>query len=189
MGLSLIIVFIHQYYRGLAPPPDSWAARPDSELAIWHLTMAPEARFTLPAAAGGSAINRMLYFIEGEELVVAEQTHKEHVALTLRAEQAADLYNPHATSAVELLLLQGRPIGEPVAHQGPFVMNIQAELTQAFADYRRTQFGGWPWKEDAVVFPREKGRFALMDGVEIYPPSQASGPTPETCTPSATERF
>jgi hypothetical protein len=126
----------------------------------------------------------MLYFIEGEELVVAEQTHKEHVALTLRAEQAADLYNPHTTRTVELLLLQGRPIGEPVAHQGPFVMNTQAELMQAFSDYRRTQFGGWPWKEDAVVFPREKGRFALMNGVEIYPPT---GPTPETCSSSATE--
>lgn len=37
-------------------------------------------------------------------------------------------------------------------------------------DYQRTRFGGWPWPEDAMVFPREKGRFALLNGKESYPP-------------------
>ena len=36
----------------LAPPPDSWAAQPESDLAIWTLKMAPGARWTLPAATG-----------------------------------------------------------------------------------------------------------------------------------------
>ena len=75
-----------------------------------------------------------------------------------------------AGSVVELLVLQGRPIGEPVAQHGPFVMNTQAEIRDAFADYQRTQFGGWPWPDDAVVFPREKGRFAKFDGKEELPP-------------------
>jgi len=61
---------------------------------------------------------------------------------------------------VEILLLQGRPIAEPVAQYGPFVMNTRSELEEAFADYRRTQFGGWPFEEAAPVHPRAQGRFA-----------------------------
>ena len=61
-------------------------------------------------------------------------------------------------------------VGEPVAQYGPFVMNTQEEISQAFIDYRKTQFGGWPWDEDAVVFPREKPRFALIDGKETLGP-------------------
>jgi hypothetical protein len=60
----------------------------------------------------------------------------------------------------EILMLQGRPIGEPVAQYGPFVMSTDDELQRAFADYRRTQVGGWPWKENAPVHARDAGRFA-----------------------------
>jgi hypothetical protein len=57
-------------------------------------------------------------------------------------------------------MLQGRPIGEPVAQYGPFVMNDRAGIERAFADYRRTGFGGWPWPVDDPVHAREAGRFA-----------------------------
>ena len=60
----------------------------------------------------------------------------------------------------EILVLQGRPIGQPVAQYGPFVMNTAAEIQRAMADYRRTQFGGWPWPSDDPVHAREEGRFA-----------------------------
>lgn len=70
--------------------------------------------------------------------------------------------------------LLGKPLGEPVVQQGPFVMNTAAEIQQAYADYRRTQFGGLPWPDDAMVFPRSKGRFSLVNGVEDSPVSSSS---------------
>jgi hypothetical protein len=65
-----------------------------------------------------------------------------------------------AAEAAELVLLQGRPIGEPVVQHGPFVMTTRAEIEQAYADYRRTEFGGWPWPQRDPVHPRDESRFA-----------------------------
>ena len=143
--------------RALPPPPSSWAARADADLAIWTLVMAPGARFTLPPASPGT--NRTLYFFRGRGLKVGERELPHYVGVRLRAEVEAPLEN--GPDEGELLLLQGRPIGEPVAQYGPFVMNTQSELQQAFTDYRRTQFGGWTWPSDGPVHPRERGRFAI----------------------------
>jgi hypothetical protein len=85
------------------------------------------------------------------------------VAISVRADRPLVL--TAGDGACELLVLQGRPIGEPVAQHGPFVMNTRAEIQQAFTDYQRTRFGGWPWPSDDPVHPRDAGRFARhVDG-------------------------
>lgn len=140
-----------------APPPRSWAARPENEVAIWTLRMAPGARFTLPAAPDG--VNRMLYFFRGRSMRVGDRAVPPRHAAELRAHVTAALEN--GPDEAELLMLQARPIGEPVAQHGPFVMNTMMEIRQAYTDYQRTRFGGWPWSSDDPVHPRDEGRFAV----------------------------
>lgn len=142
--------------RAASPPPKSWAARGDSDVAIWTLKLAPHARYTLPAALRGT--NRMLYFFAGKSLQIAGRDIPAYSGVKLRADAIAELENGETES--ELLLLQGRPIGETVVQYGPFVMNSRAEIQQAFSDYQRTQFGGWPWPSDGPTHAASDGRFA-----------------------------
>ncbi len=141
----------------LPPPPDSWAAQPGADVAILTLRMAPGARWTLPPALGQDS-RRMLYFFKGQSVAVAGQTVAQHAALELAAGVPVELVNGDAEA--EFLLLQGRPINEPVAQYGPFVMNTEAEIRQALQDYRATEFGGWPWPDQAPVHGRDPARFA-----------------------------
>jgi quercetin 2,3-dioxygenase len=141
----------------LAPPPDSWAAHESGDVAIWTIKMQSGARYTLPAAAG-QGTQRTVYFFKGTSISVDGQLVNQHAALQLRADFAAELIN--GDGPAELLVLQGKPIAEPVAQYGPFVMNTQAEIHQAMADYRATEFGGWPWPDSAPVHGRESTRFA-----------------------------
>ena len=152
----------------LIPPPDSWAAQPEGDVAIWTIRMAAGARWTLPAALGAGT-QRSLYFFKGRSVTLAGQVVSEHAAIELRGDVAVELVNG-AEHVSEFLLLQGRPIAEPVAQYGPFVMNTQAEIAQTLADYRQTQFGGWPWPDIAPVHGREPARFARHpDGREERP--------------------
>jgi redox-sensitive bicupin YhaK (pirin superfamily) len=152
-----------------APPPKSWASRPDSDVAIWTLRLDAGAKWTLPKAQHPEAI-RVLYFFVGSSVRIDDRTLTEHSAAVVQSDVEVEL--EAGPVACELLMLQGRPIGEPVAQHGPFVMNSRQELQQAFADYQRTQFGGWPWPADDPVHGREAGRFAKhIDGrVEKYHP-------------------
>ncbi len=149
-----------------APPPHSWASRATSDVAIWSIRMAPHARWTLPAAAAGT--NRTLYFFRGASVKVAERSFAEHAGIVLKADAEVSL--AAGPDDIELLLLQGRPIGEPVVQHGPFVMSSRAEIQQAFADYQRTRFGGWPWPSDDPVHPSSERSFARHPDGRIEKP-------------------
>jgi redox-sensitive bicupin YhaK (pirin superfamily) len=141
----------------LAPPPHSWAANPDNHLAIWLINMEPGATWTLPAAAPG--INRALYLYNGDQLQAADRSVSNYHAI--QVDSGTDIPLIAGKQPVSMLLLQGRPINEPVVQHGPFVMNTQEEISLAFAEYRKTQFGGWPWPTDEQVHDRNRSRFAL----------------------------
>jgi redox-sensitive bicupin YhaK (pirin superfamily) len=159
-GRAIAVTVIAGELAGLTPPtppPNSWAARPEADLAIWLVELEAGARWELPAATGPDTI-RTLYTYEGNGVSVGGHHVANETGAVVRCDVPVVL--EAGDQAVELLVLQGRPIGEPVARYGPFVMNTEAEIQQAFQDYQRTGFGGWPWDDDAPHHGSERGRFA-----------------------------
>ena len=139
-----------------SPPPKSWASDPGAEVAVWTLKLEPGAVFTLPAGKAG--LNRVLYFFAGDGMEIGGRSVM--VKSGVHLESDLDVTLVAGAETCELLMLQGRPIAEPVVQYGPFVMNTQQEIQQAFMDYRRSGFGGWPWPSNEPVHERTAGRFA-----------------------------
>jgi quercetin 2,3-dioxygenase len=137
-------------------PPDSWAAQPEADVAIWQLALDPGATWTLPPASATDTV-RTMYVFNGSASI-GERVLRAPLGASLRTGEPVAVTG--GADGSEILVLQGRPIGEPVVQYGPFVMNDEAGIQAAFSDYRRTGFGGWPWPTDDPVHPRETARFA-----------------------------
>ncbi|MDE0772444.1 MAG: pirin family protein [Salibacteraceae bacterium] len=143
------------------PPPDSWASDPANNVAVWNIKMEANAEWTMPKTIAGT--NRTLYFYQGKGLSINGIAIAEYHAAEVLPDQ--NLILRSGPSGAKILVLQGNPIAEPVVQHGPFVMNTKEEISQAFNDYHRTQFGGWPWPKRDQVHDRSKGRFAkYVDG-------------------------
>lgn len=152
--------------RSQDAPPASWAANADNDVAVYTLKLAPGAVFTLPATPKG--VDRSIYLYKGYSIDVSGEKLKGYHVADLADKMDIELVNSDAIS--EILVMQGRPINEPVVQHGPFVGNSRNDIQQAFLEYNKTQFGGWPWPEFEYVHPKEKGRFALYpDGRKETP--------------------
>ncbi|HEU5084512.1 MAG TPA: pirin family protein [Acidimicrobiales bacterium] len=147
-----------------SPAPDSWAARADTDVALWHVRLGAGGSTVLPPARFPDTA-RVLYVFDGDGLSVAGSEHDVPTGIVVDAAQEVPL--AAVGGGVDVLVMQGRPIGEPVAQYGPFVMNTKAEIQQAFEDYQRDHFGGWPWDRPDPVHGRDPQRFARhADGRE-----------------------
>lgn len=152
----------------LAPPPESYASARESDVAIWTASLDDGATWTLPTARPGTS--RVLYNFGRAPLSVGGTRLAPAHAAVVDVSSPAEVRAQGAGAGC--LVLQGRPIDEPVVQYGPFVMNSREEIAEAFSDYQRTQFGGWPWKRDDPVHPRDQGRFAQFpDGTLLRPPA------------------
>jgi len=148
------------------PPPSSWAADPSHGVAIWTIQLSPRSKWKLPAA--DSNFGRCLYLFSGGPVSVdGQMVDVRHV---VQVNAGRDLILQSGDEISELLMLQGQPIGEPVAQHGPFVMNSREELSAAFTDYRQTAFGGWPWSEQDPVHPVNEGCFARFPDGKVERP-------------------
>ncbi|GAA2922453.1 pirin family protein [Streptomyces enissocaesilis] len=115
-------------------------------ITMIHATLRPGAEITLPWRAD---FNALAYVLAGRGSVGTDRrpvrTGRTAVfgggdSLTVRADEQQDANAPD----LEIVLLGGRPIREPMAHYGPFVMNTQQELKQAFEDFQRGRLGTVP---------------------------------------------
>jgi len=166
VGKKTAITVIAGRWNGKAaidPPPDSWASDPANQVGIYLIRMEAGSSLTIPALS--STANRNLYYYQGDLVRIAGQKVGGSNRIKLAADQAITIDTGNVDSY--LLLLEAEPINEPVAQYGPFVMNTQQEIQDAFADYRRTQFGGWPYEQEILVSDRNSRRYAhYADGTE-----------------------
>jgi len=98
------------------------------------------ATFEQPLPAGHNAF---IYVFRGEAVVAGKGVPQTRMAILDNAEGADGVVvkaSSSATSSTRLLLIAGRPLKEPIAQYGPFVMNTQAELQQAVEDFRAGRF-------------------------------------------------
>ena len=121
-----------------------------SPMTMLHATVAPGARLELPWPA---AFNALAYVLAGNALVGPERRPVGVGQLTVFgpgdtvvAEAARTQEGP--SPSLELLVLGGRPIEEPVAWWGPFVMNTEDEVRQAVDDFHAGRLGTVPAARD-----------------------------------------
>ena len=161
-----LIAGSYENTKALNPAPDSWAADPQNDVNIWILELEPGATFTLPA--GHKESHRSLYFYEGEELKAEGFAIPAMHRIIMNPAESLTLKNGKVKS--EILLLQGKPIEEPVVKHGPFVANSREGIEEGFSRYRENEFGGWPWPKHEQVHDKTSPRFAQFPDGSVQKP-------------------
>jgi redox-sensitive bicupin YhaK (pirin superfamily) len=110
-------------------------------IVMVHATLAPGAQMTLPWNAN---YNALAYVLAGSGSVGLDGAPVKTGQLAVFVDGDSITLRGGANDTLDVLLLGGEPIGEPVAAYGPFVMNTKAELQQAFEDFQRGLLGVIP---------------------------------------------
>jgi hypothetical protein len=115
-------------------------------MAMVHATVSPGARVEIPWP---TEFNALIYVLGGDGTVgdPGRPVTTGQLAIFGPGDSlvvAADATTASRTPALDVLVLGGRPIGEPVYAYGPFVMNTRAEVAQAFEDYQAGRLGTVP---------------------------------------------
>ena len=108
-------------------------------IAYFDVELEPGAALEQPL---GEDFNAFAYVVEGEGLFGPERTAaRPHELVLFRNDGEAARLEAPAGSRLRALLVAGKPLDEPVARAGPFVMNTRAEVVQAFEDFQAGRLG------------------------------------------------
>ncbi len=115
-------------------------------MTLVHATLSPTARLSLPWRPD---YNALVYVMAGQGSVGADRHAIRTGQLAVfgpgdTVVVAADAEQESHSPNLDVLVLGGRPIGEPVAWYGPFVMNTREELVKAYEDYQAGLLGSIP---------------------------------------------
>jgi redox-sensitive bicupin YhaK (pirin superfamily) len=150
-------------------PKNSWAADSNNQVNIMLVKMQKDGIFNLAAREN---TNLILYFFVGNEIQINGQGVGSKTAMELDSSQ--DLKVVSTEDEIEFLILQSKPISEPVVQHGPFVMNTREEVMKAFSDYQQTQFGGWPWERNDMIHGSKIEKFAKYPNGKMEKPENKS---------------
>ena len=114
-------------YRGRVGPIDD----PNTRLQYLDVALQPDAGFTHLV---GAELQVMLYIYEGDVRISATGVGVHHLVVLGDGDALQVTAGEHGA---RMIVVAGRPLGEPIAQYGPFVMNTEAEIQQALDDYRR----------------------------------------------------
>ncbi len=110
-------------------------------ITIVHATVQPGAEVDLPWRAD---YNGLVYVLSGAGTVGAERRPIRSGQLAVLGAGDTIRVAGHPSQELDVYIMGGRPIREPVAHYGPFVMNTRAELIKAFEDFQAGRLGSVP---------------------------------------------
>jgi hypothetical protein len=140
-------------------PPDSWAADPKNAVQVLHVWMEEGAEWNLQRAAPDS--NCVVYVFGGDSkaYIVGSKVGQKGKREIVNRGNGAQFSNTGAVNiplkahggSVELLVLEGMPIGEPVVWNGPMVTESEKAMGAAVNRYRSGQMGQWTHADRAPV--------------------------------------
>ncbi|GLH97582.1 pirin family protein [Phytohabitans aurantiacus] len=110
-------------------------------ITIAHVTLQPGAALDLPWRQD---YNALVYVLAGKGTIGADGRPIETGQLAVHGSGDAIRVTAGSREVLDLYIMGGEPIREPVAHYGPFVMNTRQELMQAFEDYQAGRLGVIP---------------------------------------------